>query len=337
MKSFNISARIGAAFVAAAFVAASAAEVNLYTDRQEIFLRELIALYEKQSGDTVKNLYVKNRGGLLERAKAEARSSPADVYVVKGIGAIARFLDAGIVAPNPDATLAAAVADKSLRAPGGEWYAVSRRVRAIFAAPGTTISNYEELANPPDGAKICIRSGGNGYNIDFFADIGARKNNRAALKKWLAGIKQNLARNPAGNDTRQINGVADGECEIGIANSYYYFRALRAADDERRALLEKIKMIIPDNAHINITAMMLAKNAKNPAAAKKFMRFLLSPAAQKIIANANNEFPAAHNAKWGALLRPYKSRIEQNATHPQATAKWGKTVSELLDEIGFDR
>ena len=318
-------------FVPAA--AAAGAEVHLYTDRQEVFLRELISAYEKESGDTVRTLFLKK--GLLERAKTEGEASPADVFVVKGIGAIAKFLDAGLASSVKDSVLESATADKSLRDKDGKWHAVTRRVRAIFAAPGVEIGGYDALASPQYKGEICIRSGRNGYNIDWFADFAAR-NGRAALKEWMRGLKNNLARNPAGKDRTQINAVADGECKIGIANSYYYFGLLQAADAERRAELEKVRMLVPQNAHINITAMMLAKYSPNPEAAKRFMRFLLGETAQKILTEKNNEFPVRDGVEWRAELKPYKAAVEKGEARLSETAKWGGAASELADEIRFD-
>ncbi len=313
--------------------AAPGAEINLYTDRQEVFLREIVAAYEKESGDSVRVLFLKK--GLLERAKTEGASSPADLYLVKGIGAIAKFLDAGLAAPRKDAALESATENASLRGKDGRWYAVSRRARAIFAAPGADIGGYAELSDPKYKGEICIRSGTSGYNIDLFADFGAR-NGRAALKQWMTGLKNNLARNPAGKDRTQINAVADGKCAIGIANSYYYFGLLRAADPARRAELEKVRMIVPQNAHINITAMMPAKHAPHPDAAKRFMRFLLGEKAQKILADKNDEFPVRDGVEWRAEFRPYKSAVEKGETRLSETAKWGAAASRLVDEIRFD-
>lgn len=312
---------------------AAAAEIHLYTDRQEVFLRELADAFEKESGDAVKVLFLKK--GLLERARTEGADSPADLYLVKGIGTIAKFLNAGLAAPLRDAVLESATANESLRDKNGRWYAVTRRVRAIFAAPGAQIRTYEELANSEHKGEICIRSGANGYNIDLFADIGAQKG-RPALRRWLEGLKANLARKPAGKDRTQINAVADGECKIGIANSYYYFGLLRAADESRRAELKKVRMIVPENPHINITAMLPARHSQNREATKRFMRFLLGETAQQILADKNNEFPVRDGVKWPAELRPYQSAVEKGAARLSDTAKWTKTASELADEIRFD-
>ena len=79
-------AAVSATLLATAATAATAAEVNLYTDRQEVFLRPMLSEYKKTSGTQVNVLFVKK--GLLERMKAEGDASPADVLL---LGTLKRF------------------------------------------------------------------------------------------------------------------------------------------------------------------------------------------------------------------------------------------------------
>ena len=324
--------KIIAAAMALACVAA-AAEVNLYTDRQEVFLREVIAVYERQSGDNVQVLFVKK--GLLERAKAEGAAGAADVFLAVDIGRLQDFIDAKLISPAP-AAIGAALSP-NLYDKNGRWFAVTRRVRALYIAPAVEADSYEDLIKPKFEGDVCIRSGAHPYNNALFADILSRRG-YAATKQWLISLKQNLARPPRGKDRTQIQAVANGQCKIGVANSYYYFHLLNAADDERRALLKNnVKMIIPRQAHINITGMALARYAPNPQNALRFMRFLLSDKAQQILARHNFEFPARDDIEYPPLLKPYRARINNAAPLLLDTARYRKMASQLVDEVGFDR
>lgn len=321
---------------AAAFVASAAGgEVNLYTDRQEIFLRDVLSAYEKQSGDSVNVLFIQK--GLLERAKAEGEASPADVFLLADIGRVADFVDAGLAATVRDPQIESAL-HESLRDADGKWFAITRRARAIFVAPDSPVPNsYAQLADAKYRNAICLRRGSHPYNNALFADLGARRG-AESLKQWLAGIKKNLARDPGGKDRAQINAVADKECKIGIANSYYYFHLLHNADEKRRAhLRDNVQMIMPEDIHINITGMMRAKHAPNPQAARRLMQFLIGERAQNILAAKNFEFPARDDIAFPPQLKPYKNAVQNAAPLLRQTSEWRKLASELTDETGFDR
>ena len=332
----GISRAIGrflAAVFAPAVAPAFAAEVNLYTDRQEVFLRAAAAAYEKESGDKVNMLFVKK--GLLERALAEGDSSPADVFLLADIGRLLDFVGNGLTAPVDSPELNAAV-PANLRAPDGHWFAVTRRARILFAAPGAGINTYEDLADPKYKG-VCLRSGAHPYNNALFAGIAARAG-RAAAKQWLLGVKKNLARPPRGKDRAQIKAVAAGECKTAVANSYYYFHLINNADeDEKKRLLQNVAPVFPENAHINVAGMALARRAPNPKAAKRLMRFLAGKTAQRILAEENFEFPVRNDVEYPAALKPYRGAVENAAPLLTETAKWRKTAAELVDETGFDR
>ena len=132
--------RFLAAVFAPAFAPAFAAEVNLYTDRQEVFLRAAAAAYEKESGDKVNTLFVNK--GLLERALAEGDSSPADVFLLADIGRLLDFVDNGLTAPVDSPELNAAV-PANLRAPDGHWFAVAGR--GFFSPPPAPVLKLTKI------------------------------------------------------------------------------------------------------------------------------------------------------------------------------------------------
>jgi iron(III) transport system substrate-binding protein len=89
--------------------------------------------------------------------------------------------------------------------------------------------------------------------------------------------------------------VAAGECDIAVANTYYYVRLLKSSKPEERAAAEKLGVIFPNQkdrgAHVNISGAGVAKYAPNKEAAIKFLEYLASPEAQAYFANGNNEYP----------------------------------------------
>lgn len=325
--------RLGLLLAALVTLSAHGGEVNLYTDRQELFLRETLAAFTQKTGHKVNTLFVKK--GLLERTQAEGEASPADVFLIADIGRLSDFVEAGLTAPLASPQLQQI--PPTLRDKNNHWFAVTRRARALIVRPDETITRYEDLAAPTYRGALCLRSGAHPYNNALFADMIARLGT-AHARKWLQAVKNNLAHPPHGKDRTQINKVAGGECRIGVANSYYYFHLLNNANAERRRLLQdKTKLIIPQQAHINITGMARARYGKNPQEARQLMEFLLGKKAQTLLATRNFEFPARNDIDYPPVLAPYRRLIEQAAPLLQKTAHWRRTASQLVDEIGFDR
>ena len=66
-------------------------------------------------------------------------------------------------------------------------------------------------------------------------------------------------------------------------------------------MVGQVGMVFPNQAswgtHINIAGGAVAKNAKNPANAVKFLEYLASAEAQDYFANGNNEWPVAKGVK----------------------------------------
>ena len=79
---------------------------------------------------------------------------------------------------------------------------------------------YEDLADPKWQGKICIRSGQHVYNVALTASMIAA-HGETWTEQWLKGVKENLARKPAGDDRMQVKGVYAGECDIAVGNTYY--------------------------------------------------------------------------------------------------------------------
>jgi iron(III) transport system substrate-binding protein len=116
-------------------------------------------------------------------------------------------------------------------------------------------------------------------------------------EQWLRGVVANLARSPKGGDTDQIKGVASGECAIAVTNSYYLARIMRSDAPENKAIMDRVGVVFPNQSswgtHVNVAGGAVARNAKNPANAVKFLEYLASAPAQNHFANGNNEWPAA--------------------------------------------
>jgi iron(III) transport system substrate-binding protein len=155
-------------------------------------------------------------------------------------------------------------------------------------------------------------------------------------------VVANLARDPKGGDTDQIKAVGAGECQIAVSNTYYIARLLRSNNPEDKALMERVAVSFPNQSswgtHLNIAGGAVAKNAKHPEAAVKFLEYLASAQAQEYFANGNNEWPTAKGVKVkNPALQAmsgggdFKSETIPIAAIGANTVK----VQQMLDRVGF--
>jgi iron(III) transport system substrate-binding protein len=230
-------------------------------------------------------------------------------------------------------------------AEGSTWYGFSTRARVVVydkvKVKREDVDTYEELADPRNKGKVCLRSGSHPYNLSLFGAVTEHLGEQKA-EAWLKGVVANMARDPKGGDTDQIKAVGSGECQIAVTNSYYIARLLRSSAPEDRALMERVGVVFPNQqswgTHVNIAGGAVAKNSKNTAAAVKFLEYLASPEAQNYFANGNNEWPTARGVK---VNNPALTAISGGGdfkveTIPIATVGANTVkVQQMLDRVGF--
>lgn len=333
---------LSAALLASAAIATPAAaegEVNIYSYRQPFLIEPLLEAFTKETG--IKTNVIFAADGLAERIQAEGANSPADVLLTVDIGRLDGAKKAGITQPVTSEVVNANV-PAEFRDPEGHWIGLTTRARIIYASKERVAQDsitYEELADPKWKGKICTRSGQHVYNVALFASIVAHKGAEEA-ETWLAGVRDNLARKPTGNDRSQVQAIFAGECDISLGNTYYMGAMLNnEKEPEQKDWANSVKILFPNTedrgTHVNISGVVMAKNSPNPEAAVKLIEFLSSEEAQHIYAEANNEYPVKPGveiselvASWGAF-KPDTLSLDE-------IAKNRKTASELVDKVGFN-
>lgn len=298
MKTVFRSLGAGAAGLALAFTAAAAGaqEVNLYSSRHYSTDEALYENFTKATGIKVNRIEGKG-DALIERIKSEGANSPADILLTVDAARLWRADQAGLFQPVSSSELEKRVPE-SLRHPDGHWFGFSTRARLIYydkakIAAGE-IKSYEDLADPKWKGKVCIRKSSNVYNQSLLGSIIAA-HGEAEAEEWAKGVVANFARDPVSGDTNQIRGIGSGECEIAVANSYYFVRLLTNPKDSDKGLTDKVGYLFPNQddrgTHVNVSGAGVLKNAPNREAAVKFLEYLASDEAQKFLADGNNEYP----------------------------------------------
>lgn len=321
-----------------ALPALAAEEVNIYSSRHYDTDERLYSDFTAATGIKV-NRVEASADELLAKLKAEGANSPADVLLTVDAGRIWQADQDGLLRPTDSAVLQERIPEH-LRHPDDKWFGFSTRARIIFYAKDRVENppqTYAELADPKWKGKICIRSSSNIYNLSLMGSI-IEHEGEAGAKAWASGLLANLARPPEGGDTDQLKGIVSGQCDIAVANTYYFARALAEPVEGIGEGVKNIGWVFPNQAttgtHVNIAAAGVAAHAPHPANAVKFLEYLTTPGAQEFFANQNHEFPVVADVELGpvaASLGSFKSdtlnlsKLGENQPRAQA----------IFNEVGF--
>ncbi|TCP15732.1 iron(III) transport system substrate-binding protein [Crenobacter luteus] len=322
-----------AALVAAISGSAFAEEVVVYSSRGEQLIKPILDAYKKETGVDVK-LVSDKEGPLMERLRAEGSNTPADILMTVDAGNLWQASNMGLLKAVNSPTLSANI-PAHLRDPKNQWFGLSVRARTIFyntqKVKPAQLSSYEDLADPKWKGRLCLRTSKKVYNQSlvamFLAEHGPVKTERI-VKGWM----DNLATDVFSDDTKMLEAIGAGQCDVGIANTYYYGRLMKKSPN----LPIGIFWANQDGkgVHVNISGAGVTRYAKNEKGAIKLLEWLSSPKAQSLYADVDMEFPAnpkvkpaAEVAAWG----PFKSSLINvaNAGTRQAQAVM------LMDRVGY--
>jgi len=324
----------GAASLATA--AHAAGEINVYSYREPGLINPILKRFSEETGIKINVIYSKD--GLIERISAEGANSPADLLLTAESGLLVQAKNAGITQPVHSKVLDEAI-PTALRDEDHAWFGLTRRARVVYASKERVAQNaitYEELAEPKWKGKICIRSGQHTYNIALIASMIAAHGEEKA-EAWLAALRDNLARKPAGGDREGVRDVKAGLCDLAIGNTYYMAAMLK--NPEQKAWADSVKILFPDadgrGTHVNISGVALTKHAPHRDDAIKLMEFLVSLEAQQMYAEANGEYPVIAAAHASDLVKSW-GELKADPIALSKLAGLRKKASELVDKVHFD-
>ncbi|MGB3768828.1 MAG: Fe(3+) ABC transporter substrate-binding protein [Phormidesmis sp.] len=311
--------------------------VNVYSARHYDVDEQLYEDFEADTGIEV-NIIEGQPDELIERIVNEGEQSPADVFVAADAGRLWRAQEAGIFQPVDSEVLNAAVPE-SLREPGGQWFGLTTRARILVynqdEVKPEELSTYEDLADPKWKGRVCVRSSSNVYNQSLLGSM-VESMGAEATETWAKGLVANFARQPEGGDTDQIKAVASGLCDVAIVNHYYWARMMKDSEDSKE--IENTAIFFPNQAdrgtHINISGAGLVKGAPHSENGIAFIEFLVTPEAQKVFADGNNEYPVIE----GVALDPVVAELgdfKVDQTNVSAYGRNNPVVNEIVDRVGW--
>lgn len=321
--------------------------LNIYSARHYPTDEALYTNFSKATGIKI-NRVDADDAGILARLKAEGTASPADVILLVDAARLWKGEIEGLFQPVKSKLLNDAIPvnlrGKATADGASPWFGFSTRARVIVynkvKIQKEDVDTYEELGDPKNKGKLCIRSGSHPYNLSLFGAV-LEHLGEVKTEAWLKGMVSNMARAPKGGDTDQIKAVAAGECGIAVSNTYYLARIMRSDKPEDKAIMDHVGVVFPNQAswgtHVNIAGGAVAKNAKHPDNAIKFLEYLASAQAQDHFANGNNEWPAAKGVKINnPALMAMTGGSFKNETIPISAVGMNQVrVQQMLDRVGF--
>ena len=327
----------GLALLASANVLAE--EVNVYSAREEQLIKPLLDAFSKDTGIKV-NLVTGDDDPLLERLKREGANSPADVLITADAGRLYRATQNGSLQAIQSAKLNQAV-PANLRDPENRWFGLTYRARVIFynkdKVKPNELSTYEALADPQWQGRVCVRSSNSIYNQSLLASM-IQADGAAQAENWAKGLVNNFARAPAGGDRDQIKAVAAGQCDVALANTYYYAQMLYGKDAAQKAAASKVGLFWPNQnnrgTHINISGAGVTTSAKNKENAIKLLEYMVLDDAQRWYSTTNGEFPVKPGITASPELQSW-GNFKRDPVNLSVLGKNNAQAVMLMDKAGW--
>lgn len=278
--------------------------ITVYSGQHEQTMGKLVSDFERRTGITVK-LRSSDEGSLANQVLREGSASPADVFVAENPPALTVLEKKGLFAPTAATTLAKTPA--RYNDPNGQWVGVSAR-SAVLAyntgelKPAQLPATLLALAGPQWKGKVGFAP----TETDFqplISELDALHGDGTAAT-WLKALKANGK--VYDDNEALIAAVNRGEVAAGIMDHYYWYR-LR---DEVGAAKTKsaLHYFGPGDAGalVDVSGAAVMKSSSHAAAAQRFLAYLVSRPAQRIIATSESyEYPLASGVKTARDLKPF--------------------------------
>ena len=318
--------------VGGAGASASTETITLYDGQHPELALAIVKAFEKKTGIDVR---VRTDDGvvLADQILEEGKRSPADVYLTENSPELMLLTEHHLLAKLPAKVLRQV--PSRYDSPTGNWVGVALRVGALaynpkLVGPSALPSHLLDLATPRWKGKLAIAP----TDSDFLPLVGAvlaTHGERAALG-WLKGLRANSAL--YGDDESVVATVNRGQRAVGIINQYYWYR-LRVEVGARNMHSKLYFFPGHDIGGLeNISGAAVLASSRHKAAADRFVAFLVSAEAERILAGGYDfEYPARPGVPPNPALPPL-SRVKPAVV---SVVKLGNDLpaASLLQQAGL--
>jgi iron(III) transport system substrate-binding protein len=288
--------------------------------------------FTKKTGIEIKILNG-NSGEVFERLKAEGDRTPADVLLTIDAGNLWNAARAGLLAKVDSPDLVANI-PAHFRDPENRWFGLTARARTIMynvdKVKPAELSTYEALGDPKWKGRICLRTSGYIYNQSMLATM---------IKRYGEARTEEIVRGWAANqpvlingDTKILEAIAAGQCDVGITNHYYLARIL--AKNPTFPVAPFWANQATTGTHVNVSGAGVTAHAKNRANAIKLLEFLSSPEAQQMFADVSMEYPVNPQAGVNPVVAKW-GKFKQDDVNVAAAGEFQAAATKLADRAGY--
>lgn len=321
--------------------AESGGVLNIYSARHYGAIELPFQAFEEETGIEVRVSQGPPRV-LLDRLRAETENgvSPADLLLAIDAGVLSLAAEEGLLQPVESEVLTENI-DETQRDPENRWFGLSQRVRTIVYNPETVdpseLSTYAALADPQWENRLCLRPASHIYTVSLVSSLIFHQGEEAA-EAIVAGW---VANNPVyiNSDTRIIQAVGAGQCDVGIVNHYYLGR-MRAEDNPDGDAVEIFwANQETTGTFYNINGAGVVSTAANRENAIRFIEWMSTLEGQsggpEGFPGSNYEFPTNFEAEPAPVLQEFDD-FELDLDYP--LWEYGSlqvAAVELLERTGY--
>lgn len=318
---------------AAATAPTQTTSLTIYSGREERLVKPIMDRFTKETGIELKVRYG-NSSTLATALVEEGKNTPADIYWSQEPGLLGLVGARGLLARLPQTTVGKVPSRFST--PSRRWVGTSGRSRVLVY--NTNELQTSELPASVWGLTNAKWKGKIGLpptNSSFQAFVAATINlyGEARVRAWLEGLKENDVRFYP-NNTTTVQAVGRGDVEVGLVNHYYLYNVLADTPD---LPVRNYWFRDGDPGNLVLAAGVGVVSAtQKGAAAQRFVDFLLSKTAQRMIARGPGaaEYPLVKGVARRPGLRPLSSIKGPKYNLGRLSADLAPAVRLLL-ELGY--
>jgi len=322
-------------------LAQSSGVVNIYSSRHYGAIEAPFQKFTEATGIEVR-VSQGSPQALLERLRAEGEFSPADLFLAVDAGVLSLAASEGLLQP-----IESAILDENIPAefkdPNNLWFGLSRRPRAIVyntdKVQPEELSTYEALADAQWQGRLCLRPASHIYTISLVSSLVARlgeEEAEAVVAGWVAN-------NPTyiDSDTRMIENVAAGACDVAIVNQYYFSRLLAEKPDT----VQNVALFWPNQGEgeggvfYNVNAVGLTRAAVNVENAIAFIEYFSSLEGQAADATgfpgSNFEYPVNPAAEINEFILQLGEPVFNTDFALWDYGTFQTPTLDLLERVGY--
>lgn len=307
--------------------------VVVYSARAEQLIKPIFDAYTAETGVPIRYV-TDSEQPLIQKLKAEGETSSTDLLLTVDAGNLWYAAEEGVLRPTHSEILQANI-PAHLSDPENMWFAMSVRARTIVydtrSVDPSELSGYAGLADEKWKGKLCLRTSSKVYNQSLVAMMIAQMGEREA-ELIVRGWVRNLATEVFPNDTKLIEAIVAGQCEVGIVNTYYFGRLEKENADIPVAIFWPTADT--GGVHVNVSGAGVTRHAKNPQGATELLEWMSGERAQSLLGGDNMEYPANPAVAPNELVAAWGS-FDASPMNVAQAGYFQADAVKLMDRAGY--